>query len=181
MRKKLNRLIRCKGFSAPWAVVIALASLMLFVVAWQYIRLSTIASGVRDAVQSAVISTSVDNYGNVYNGVREGYSGGYTLSGSTWKSTVSEGDIYGRLDSLLGLHKQGSKHIKKNSEGVEYSLYGLSVEVDNAPLAPSSLSSGEQFCATSKIVLEVPLSFCGEILPPMRMELTVKSKYTPKF
>lgn len=40
----------------------------------------TIAAGVKDEVQSAVISTSVANYGNVYDGIREGYSDGYRLS-----------------------------------------------------------------------------------------------------
>ena len=87
---------------------------------------------------------------------------------------------YGRLDNLLGLQKQGSKHVKLNSEGVEFAVYGLSVEVDNAPLAPSG-SAVSQFSATSKITLEVPISFCGDILPPMKIDLLVKSKYTPKF
>ena len=180
MRKALKLLRSNKGFSAPWIVVITLASLMFFVVAWQYARLVIISAGVKDAVQSAVISTSVANYGNVYDGIREGYSGGYTYSGSGWRSTVSTGDIYGRLDQLLGLKAQSGKHSKIGEDGTEYSIYGLFVEIDNAPLAPSS-GAITQFSATSKITLEVPLSFCGEILPPMRINLSVKSKYTPKF
>lgn len=180
MRNALKRLRSNKGFSAPWVVVITLAALMFFVVAWQYGRLVIISAGVKDAVQSAVIATSTANYGNVYDGIREGYSGGYTYSGSGWRSTVSTGDIYGRLDKLLGLKTQGGKHVKVNDDGIEYSLYGLSVNVDNAPFAPSS-GNVQQFSATSKITLEVPLSFCGEVLPPMRINLSVKSKYTPKF
>ena len=153
---KVVKILRSKkGFSAPWTVVIAISALMFFVVAWQFLRLMTIAAGVKDAVQSAVISTSVANYGNVYDGIREGYSGGYRLSGNSWKTAVSKGNIYGRLDNLLGLQKQGSKHVKLNSEGVEFAVYGLSVEVDNAPLAPSG-SAVSQFSATSKITLEVP-------------------------
>ena len=74
---KVVKILRSKkGFSAPWTVVIAISALMFFVVAWQFLRLMTIAAGVKDAVQSAVISTSVANYGNVYDGIREGYSGG---------------------------------------------------------------------------------------------------------
>jgi len=180
--RKARRLLRSKkGFSAPWTVVIAISALLFFVVVWQYMRLMTIASGVKDAVQSAVISTSVANYANVYNGIREGYSGGYTLSGSSWRQKVSKGNIYGRLDDLLGLSQRGDKHIKYNSDGIEYCVYDLSVSVDNAPLAPSSTRNIGQFEATSTIMLEVPLSFCGDILPPMQIELTVKSKYTPKF
>lgn len=179
---KIRKLLRSKKAysSAPLAVVIALAGMMFFVVLWQIIRLITIAAGVQDAVQSAVISTSVNNYSNVYDGVREGYSGGYRFSGNSWKSAVSTGNVYSRLDQLLGLQSGSGKHIKTNSDGTEYAVYGLSVNVDNAEFAPSS-GEIEQFSATSYITLEVPLSFCGDILPPMKIRLCVKSKYTPKF
>ena len=181
MRKTIKLLRSKKGFSsAPLAVVIALARMMFFVVLWQLVRLITISAGVKDAVQSAVIATSVGNYSNVYDGVREGYSGDYRYSGSSWQTAVSTGDVYGRLDTLLGLQSSGGKHVKTNSDGVEYSVCGLSVNVDNAQFAPTS-GNISQFSATSYITLEVPLSFCGDILPPMKVQLTVKSKYTPKF
>ena len=105
---RAKKLLRSKkGFSsAPLAVVIALAGMMFFVVLWQFVRLITISAGVKDAVQSAVIATSVGNYSNVYDGVREGYSGGYRYSGNSWQTAVSTGDVYGRLDQLLGLAQQ---------------------------------------------------------------------------
>lgn len=179
---KIFKLLRSKqGFSsAPLAVVIALAGMMFFVVLWQIVRLVIISAGVKDAVQSAVIATSVGNYSNVYDGVREGYSGGYRFSGNSWKTAVSTGDVYGRLDDLLGLETKNGKHSKITSDGVEYSVYGLSVNVDNARFAPTS-GNIPQFTATSYITLEVPLSFCGDVLPPMKATLCVKSKYTPKF
>lgn len=180
--KKILRLLRSKKAftAAPLTVAIALAGMMFFVVLWQIIRLITISAGVKDAVQSAVIATSVGNYSNVYDGVREGYSGGYRFSGNSWKAAVSTGDVYGRLDQLLGLHSSGGSHVKMNSDGVEYKVYGLSVNVDNAQFAPTS-GDISQFSATSYITLEVPLSFCADILPPMKIRLCVKSKYTPKF
>lgn len=181
MRKIIQLLRSKKGFSsASLAVVIALAGMMFFVVLWQIVRLITISAGVKDAVQSAVIATSVGNYSNVYDGVREGYSGGYRYSGNSWKKAVSTGNVYGRLDQFLGLHSRNGKHTKSSSDGVEYSVYGLTVNIDNAEFAPTS---GEitQFSATSYITLEVPLSFCEEVLPPMQIRLCVKSKYTPKF
>lgn len=180
--RKIQKLLHSKKAysSAPLAVVIALAVMMFFIVLWQIIRLITISAGVKDAVQSAVISTSVGNYSNVYDGVREGYSGGYRYSGNSWKTAISTGDIYGRLDELLGLKNTGGKHAKISSNSVEYSVYGLSVNVDNAQFAPNS-NEIQQFCATSFLTLEVPLSFCGNFLPPMKVELCVKSKFTPKF
>ena len=179
---RIRRLLRSKkGFSSsPWAVVIALAGMLFFVVLWQIVRLVTISAGVKDALQSAVIATSVGNYSNVYDGVREGYSGGYRYSGNSWRKAVSTGDVYGRLDALLGLNSSGDKHTKSNSDGIEYRVYGLSVNVDNAQFAPST-NTIQQFSATSYITLEVPLSFCGDALPPMKIRLCVKSKYTPKF
>lgn len=181
MRKLLQLLRSKKGYtSAPLVVVIALAGMMFFVVLWQIIRLITISAGVKDAVQSAVIATSVGNYSNVYDGVREGYSGGYRYSGNSWRAAISTGDVYGRLDQLLGLRSSGGKHVKINSDGTEYAVYGLSVNVDNAQFAPTS-GDIPQFSATSYITLEVPLSFCGDVLPPMKIRLCVKSKYTPKF
>ena len=180
--RKIQKLLRSKKAysSAPLAVVIALAGMMFFVVLWQIIRLITISAGVKDAVQSAVIATSVGNYSNVYDGVREGYSGGYRYSGNSWKTAISTGDIYGRLDKLLCLKNTGGKHAKIFSNGIEYSVYGLSVNVDNARFAPNSRDI-QQFSATSFITLEVPLSFCGNLLPPMKVELCVRSKFTPKF
>ena len=180
--RKILRLLRSKKAytAAPLTVAIALAGMMFFVTIWPLVRLLTIAAGVKDAVQSAVIATSVGNYSNVYDGVREGYSGGYRFSGNSWKAAVSTGDVYGRLDQLLGLHNSGGKHVKTNSDGTEYSVYGLSVNVDNAQFAPTS-GDIPQFSATSYITLEVPLSFCGDVLPPMKIRLCVKSKYTPKF
>ncbi len=180
--KKLLQLLRSKKAytAAPLTVAIALAGMMFFVVLWQIIRLITISAGVKDAVQSAVIATSVGNYSNVYDGVREGYSGGYRFSGNSWRAAISTGDVYGRLDQLLGLHNSGGKHIKSNSDGTEFAVYGLFVNVDNAQFAPTS-GDIPQFSATSYITLEVPLSFCGDVLPPMKIQLCVKSKYTPKF
>ena len=60
---RICRLLRSKkGFSsAPWAFFLTLVALMLFVVLWQFARLVTISAGVKDAVQSAVISASAEN------------------------------------------------------------------------------------------------------------------------
>ena len=95
--RKIQKLLRSKKAysSAPLAVVIALAGMMFFVVLWQIIRLITISAGVKDAVQSAVIATSVGNYSNVYDGVREGYSGGYRFSGNSWRAAGVSGDVLG--------------------------------------------------------------------------------------
>jgi hypothetical protein len=181
MKKFLHRIKSRKGFSAPWVVVVALIGVMLFVVISQYIRLMTIAAGVKDAVQSAVISASVSNWANVYPCIREGYAGGYRYSNGSWNERMTTGNIYGRLSALLGLRYSNGKYWSVSSEGGEYAVYGLNVHIDNSPFAPGNTNGIQEFQATSRITLEVPLSFGSDILPPMTINLVVKSRYMPKF
>lgn len=103
------------------------------------------------------------------------------MTGDSWSERLSGGSVYSRLGRLLGITSNGGKYTKFNSDGEEFSVYGLSTTVENAPFAPSSTDGIQQFEATTFIDLEVPLSFCSEILPPMKIRLRVKSKYTPKF
>lgn len=49
---------------------------------WEYSRLNIVGFGVRDAVQAAITQVCTDNYDQLYNGLREGYSGGYKLQNS---------------------------------------------------------------------------------------------------
>jgi hypothetical protein len=122
------------GNVAIQAVVVILVLLLIFSVVSEYMRLQIIAKGVRDAVQSAVISVATENYDEVYNGLREGYSGGYALSGDSWVSHIDEGAVMNELTMLLGL-----SFGRKYAGGVlEYELSDLEVKILNTPLAPSS-------------------------------------------
>lgn len=170
-----------KGSSFPLTVAIALVIVIIMCGISEYMRLMIIASGVRDAVQSSVIATANDNYDNVYNGVREGYSGGYALSDSTWEGSLDYGDIYSRLNRSLGLQKSGGVHIKYAGETIEFKLSNLSVDIINAPFAPSNPDGMQKFLADATITLEVPVFFGGKSLLPMRINLKVKAGYTPKF
>ena len=54
-------------------MAVTLALLMVFLVITQYARLMITASGIKDAMEEAVISTVNDNYADVYHAIREGY------------------------------------------------------------------------------------------------------------
>ena len=77
----MRKLIRCvkdrRGMAFPLVIAVTLALLLLLCVLMEFFRLSLIASGVKEALQDAVVTVVNDNYTNVYHGVREGYSGGY--------------------------------------------------------------------------------------------------------
>lgn len=170
-----------KGTSFPLVVAVTLALVLVFCGVSESIRLMIVAQGVRDAVQSAVVSTINDNYDNVYHGVREGYSGAYQPSASDFQESLDYGDIYGRLDQLLGLRQENGYHVKYAGDDMEFRLSGLSVDLDNMPLAPASPDNFNGLLADAAIKLEVPVSFGGKSLPPMTINLRVRAKYMPLF
>jgi hypothetical protein len=180
--RKIYGIIRNKrGTSFPLIVAVTLALLIIFCGISEYIRLMIIAQGVRDAVQSAVISTVNDNYGRVYHGVREGYSGAYQPSAADFEESLNYGDIYGRLDKVLGLRQENGYHVKYSGNAVEFRLSDLSVDLANMPFAPADPDNSKGFLADAAIKLEVPVSFCGQSLPPMRINLKAQAKYMPLF
>lgn len=179
---KIRDIIRSKkGTSFPLIVAVTLALLIIFVGISEYIRLVIIAQGVRDAVQSAVISTVNDSYDNVYHGVREGYSGAYLPSVVDFEESLDYGDIYSRLDQLLGLKQENGYHVKYAGNAVEFCLSGLSVALTNMPFAPVNPDNTKSFLADATIRLEIPVSFGGKILLPMVINLKVQAKYMPLF
>lgn len=169
------------GLAYPLAIAIILILLMFMCVLMEFFRLNIIATGVRNAMQDAIVTTVNDNYSNVYHGVREGYSGGYEPFRSSFAYTVDEGDIYSYLDKTLGTENQNGTHVKYAMNVVEYSISDLEVTIRNAPLAPSSPENAQSFEADAVILLEVPVQFIGEFLPPMRITLKVQAGYIEIF
>ena len=170
-----------RGTSFPLIIAITLSLVIIFCGISEYLRLLIIAQGVRDAVQTTVISAVNDNYDDVYHGVREGYSGGYQPMAGDFEESLDYGDIYGQLDDILGLTYRGGYHTKYTSEEkTEFRVWGLDVDIHNAPLA-SSDSASRRFTADCSIELEVPVSFGGQLLPPMRITVKTSAGYTPRF
>ncbi|HCA28783.1 MAG TPA: hypothetical protein DEP23_03985 [Ruminococcaceae bacterium] len=169
------------GTSTPLILCIVLACLILSTAIFEYARLMIVAQGVRDAVQEAVIDVATENWDDAYAGLREGYSGGYSLSGSTWYTNVTTGNIYARLKDVLGLKYESGQYVKYAGDKVEYSLYGLSVSVANAPLAPSDPNSISQLTVTGAMTVEVPLSFGWGQHPNLKLNIRFKSVYVPRF
>ena len=170
-----------RGSGFPLAVAITLCLVMIFTGISEYFRLMIVAQGVRDALQSAVISTVSDNYDDVYHGVREGYSGGYQPIDTDFEESFDYGDVYDRLDGILGLKQLGYEHIKTTGEGkTEFKIWDLNVDIQNAPLASGDIHQ-QRFKVDSSIMLEVPVSFGGKLLPPMIIKVKNSAGYTPKF
>lgn len=180
MRRKLKRLMHdISGDGFPLTAAVTLALLMVLLIIIQYARLMITAYGIRDALQEAVISTVNDNYADVYHAVREGYAAGYQPTGAGFEESLQYGDIYGRLDALLGLQQDGESHVRIMEDGsVEYRIQNLQVQVRNNGLASGAATNFE---ATATIDLEMPIRFIQRILPNMRIQIRTKAAYTPKF
>ncbi|QUH31126.1 hypothetical protein [Vallitalea guaymasensis] len=175
----MEKLIKNKdGNAAILACVAVLIMMLLFTVIAEYIRLQTIAKGVNDAVQSSVISVVTNNWDNNYNGLRQGYAGGYTLKNSEWETDIDNGEVYADLSDLLGLQRKSGKYVKYTKKETEYSLYNLDVKIINTPIRGNE---NDEFSADVYITLQVPLSFGWGHLPDMIIPLKLKAKFTPKF
>lgn len=179
---KLKHLLRSQvGNGFPLIIAIALVLLILLVGISEYMRLLLTAAGIRDAVQSTIISVINDNYDDVYHSTREGTAASYQPMDGGFEESLDAGDFYGRLDETLGLRQQGGYHVKYAGETVEFKLSGLSVDFENGPLAPGTMGGAEELLATAALELEVPVRFGGEALPPMRITLRVQAEYIPIF
>ena len=168
-----------RGNSTPLTIALILGLLLLICALSEFFRLGIIVSGVRDGLQQAVITVATTNYDEAYNGLREGYSGGYILSGESWQENLDYDDVYYRIDNLLGTTQVEGYHIKEDKGGYEYRLSGLSVDIENAPLTPGGAEHNLE--ADARITIEIPLSFGWDRLPPLTMEIRTKSAYMPKF
>lgn len=176
--KILKKLSEKSGNSLPLACAVVLSLLLVSSAVMEYIRLSVIAGGVRDALQASIISVATGNYDKTYDGLREGYSGGYSRTSDTWKETLNYGNIYDEMGKLLGLN---SSHTKKTGSNTEYSLSGLTVNIVNAPFAPANPNTANKFTANAQIILQIPLSFGWSSLPPVKMTIRTTAGYMQKF
>ena len=169
------------GQGTPMILAVVVCCLILACVVFEYMRLVIVAQGVRDSVQSAIVAVATENWDEAYPGLREGYSGGYQLSGSSWMQNVTTGNVYDQLQQVLGLVYEDGRYLKYAGPDLEYRFYDLHMELENAPLAPSAPEGITQLNVTGMVTVEVPLSFGFGHLPPMQITMKLNAKYVPRF
>lgn len=179
LRKKTAVLLKDrKGNMMPLVVAVTICMLIIILGITEYMRLVITAAGIKDAMESAIISTVNDNYNEVYHSVREGYAAGYEPDGESFSALVDYGDIYSRMCFLLGLEEDGDGYVRINNGGEqEYRLSNLSVSIPNTALG----AGGGSYYADASIRLEVPVRFAEKIITNMSINLKVRAAYTEKF
>lgn len=166
------------GSMVPLAVAVTIGMLLIILGVSEYMRLVITAAGIKDAMESAVISTVNDNYNEVYHSVREGYAAGYEPDGESFAASVDYGDIYGRLCFLLGLEEDGDGYVRINNGGErEFRISNLQVTIPNTTLA----SPGGTYYVDAAVRMEVPVRFAGKIVSNMSIHLKVRAAYKEKF
>lgn len=168
-----------RGEATVLTVALILGLLLLMCAMAEFFRLAVIVQGVRDGLQQSVITVATTNYDETYNGLREGYSGGYVLSGDHWQENLDYDDVLARLGTLLGADMGGDTLTKWQRSGYEYRLSGLDVEIVNTPLTPGN--TNKNFETDARITIEIPLSFGWDMVPPLKMEVRTRAAYMPKF
>ena len=177
--KKAKALLKDrKGNMMPLTVAVTLGMFLVLLGISEYMRLVLTAAGVKDAMESAIISTVNDNYNEVYHSVREGYAAGYEPCGESFVSSVDYGDIYSRLCFLLGLEEDGDGYVRiGNDEETEYRLSELCVSIPNTALG----GGGGAYYADASIKLQVPVRFAGRLVTDMSIIIKNRAVYREKF
>lgn len=86
------------------------------------------------------------------------------------------------MDTILGLTVDHEYHkkITKDKNNIQFKIWNLDVDIQNAPFASGDQDS-RRFKINSSVNLEVPVSFGGKLLPPMHIKVENSAGYTPKF
>lgn len=177
---EIKKLLNNKGnFSIP-AIFVALFILLVTFGVFEYCRVQIIAKGTRDAMQTVITQSCTKNYDKLYNGLREGYSGGYQLNKDKWTENIDNGDVENLINKQLGTQKSGNGYVKYNEDKVEFEISDLSIEMTNTPFAPDD-TDVTKFTGSAEYTLTVPLSFGWQNLPPMKIQMKAVSGYTAKF
>lgn len=177
-RRVVTLLKDCKGNMMPLVVAVTIGILLIILGVSEYMRLVITAAGIKDAMESAVISTVNDNYNEVFHSVREGYAAGYEPDGESFTASVDYGDIYSRMCFLLGLEEDGDGYVRINNGGErEYRISELTVSIPNTALG----SGGGSYYADATVKVEVPVRFAGKVITDMSIKLKVRAAYTEKF
>lgn len=176
IRRKLNSR---RGDVLIQGLVWLLIIFILFVGVMEFVRLQIISTSVRDAVEQAVTSVAINNAYNSYNGVREGNSGAYMLSGDDWRENISTADVEYKLTSLLHLRSADGGLVRMNPDGktYEFKISGLRVTPDNANFASNEKKAKYQAACT----LTVPLSLGFQAFPPVVVHMRHQSIYIALF
>lgn len=169
----IKKLISKKGFSHVMTCVCMICGLLITVAILEVIRINIIAAAIRDKFEDAIIATSVSNYANMYQPIRESQAATYSYNSSRWLecNTTSRQQIKDYLEDAMAA-----------GEIAQCTINSIDFTVTSATLAPNDYSdTADKFAVEGQLVVEIPFDFAWGDLVPMEFTLDVKSQWRAKF
>ena len=137
----------------------------------ELIRINIIAGTVRDKFEDAIIATSVSQYAEMYQPIRESQASTHTYKNSRWiecnKATRQQ--IRNYMETAMS-----------NGEIAQCTIRSIDFTVTAASLKNSD-SAEDKFAVEGTIVVEIPYNFAWGSMTPMEFTLDVKSQWRAKF
>lgn len=158
-----------RGEVAPQMAIILLVGVMLFSAAFQVHHAYAAISMVKENAKAAALSVAAINGDEIFEAARESSWVARHYDAEDWETSVYTEDMIESLSHSLGADRVGNTLVKGDSlKMTDLSITYLNIE-------------GGQLNFTFTATAEVPLTFGGSLLPPLRYPLTVKTTYEPKF
>ncbi len=179
LQKVQSKLRQKEGASLILAIVLLAILFLTLIYMMEYRRVRIISAGVRNAMEQAVTSVAINNAYNSFNGVREGNSGAYELTGEDWREKISTIDVQNKLVGLLHLQSKNGVFISPNPEGETYEFAISEVDVipDNAEFASNEKQA--KYLASCRV--EIPFSLGYDAFPPLVIRMEHQSVYVDLF
>lgn len=165
-----------KGAVTVQTMVIVFGIMIVFSIAFQFIRVSIVASGVRDTMRNDVIDAVDANYNNAFDGMREGNSDAYSAD-NAWAECADSSSVVSGVVSFLGLTSNGSAYVKEDDGTTQYSISGIAVNLQNPPMGTDDIKLNIRATYT----LSVPVSLFLIRLPQLSLPQSVNAGFQQKF
>ena len=179
LQKVQSKLRQKEGASLILAIVLLAILFLTLIYMMEYRRVRIISAGVRNAMEQAVTSVAINNAYNSFNGVREGNSGAYELTGEDWREKISTIDVQNKLVGLLHLQSKNGVFISPNPEGdsYEFAISEMDVIPDNAEFASNTKQA--KYLASCRV--EIPFSLGFDAFPSLVIRMEHQSVYVDLF
>lgn len=169
-----------KGMSYILAVVLILVVFIMLSFLLEFYTITTSTKQIKNALENAVVSVSLDNSPNTYSSQREGYTGAFKKESESWATQISNGDVFAKLTDNLHLVQNGGSYFKYSGKRIDFILSNLNVQATGAAFK-SAGDTTRMFQAKVSIDVEIPVMFLGQQITTIKTTVDCKSKYTYKF
>lgn len=164
--------------------------MMLTSVVTEYFRIKITADGIKNAYEKAIRTVAIENYNEVYAGIREHKPIGGMKEGGPedkwlpakddkpeWVELKDYGETEQELMDLLGLVEENGKLVSLSSDGgIQYELYDFHKEIKNY-----DESNINKYEVRGETILNIPFYFCGLKVINIDLHMKAASAYSVKY